>query len=298
MAQALNSLRLRVRAVYNDLVLRRSRVRIEPAHEPTFEHEPIFIVGLYRSGTTLLRYVLDSHTQIACPPETSFLVHLAAMSSDERSITGFDGMGIDRHHLLLRLRSFSSYFYENYVSVSGKERWADKSPEYVRHLDFVYEIYPRAKYILVWRHPLDQIHSHTRGGSYREERLRPYHTDGADVRVAAARYWVAMTRHIVAFLEQHPDSCFSIKYEDLTLSPTDVLPGLFRFLGVEWEDSVLDFSSSRHDAGLEDSKIRATRGFEYSGGSYVSWDPKILSVCKGLVEDVARRSGYDLDGRP
>ena len=50
--------------------------------------KPGFLIGVYRSGTTLLRYILDSHSNIAVPPETNFLYPLADMWRSEWFKTG------------------------------------------------------------------------------------------------------------------------------------------------------------------------------------------------------------------
>ena len=52
--------------------------RLEQMHRLT--ERPIFLVGIYRSGTTLARYVLDSHSRITCPPETAFMAGLADLA--------------------------------------------------------------------------------------------------------------------------------------------------------------------------------------------------------------------------
>ena len=81
------SLKEALRRMYHELVHRRSRVRIStPADTSGQGPPPIFVLGVYGSGTTLLRYVLDSHSRICCPPESDFLSPLARLAADERSL--------------------------------------------------------------------------------------------------------------------------------------------------------------------------------------------------------------------
>lgn len=66
--------------------------------------KPGFLIGVYRSGTALLCYILDSHSNIAVPPETNFLYPLADMWRSEWVKTGVRGTGFDENALLDRLR--------------------------------------------------------------------------------------------------------------------------------------------------------------------------------------------------
>ncbi|HDH26695.1 MAG TPA: sulfotransferase [Actinobacteria bacterium] len=283
----------RARRVYADLVRRRSRVRVVIASEPTLASIPIFIVGLFRSGTTLVRYILGSHSNIACPGETTFLADMDRMLNDERSLAGFDAMGFDRSDVLSRARQFVAYFYENYARSRDKARWADKSPTYVDHLDFLAELFPDARFVLVVRNPLDQIHSHTQGGRLRPERLDRYGTTAEDPRILGARYWNEKTLLLLDFANRNPSRCQMIGYEELCEEPEAVSRRLFDFLGEPWQPQVLRFWEFDHDQGLEDSRIRTTRSISVSTGGYLEWPRGMIRACRDIVRDTATSVGYD-----
>ena len=257
----------RMKLAYNDLVRRRTVVRmVETVEEPLQTDPPIFIAGLYRSGTTLTRYVLDSHSRIACPAETAFLVHFEQMLTDPHSSAGFTGLGFQPDQVRARMRSFFEYFMGNYAASRRKPRWADKSPEYVGSLDFIGELWPRAQFVIVVRNPLDQIDSHTWGGTECPDRLEPFGGADPDPRISAARYWAAQTRRLLDFEAANPQKCHRIWYEKLCEQPEEVLRPLFEFLGEPWEPEVLEFYRFQHDFGFEDSIIRTRRGFTLSSG--------------------------------
>ena len=110
-----------------------------------------FVVGVGRSGTTLLRLMLDSHPELAIPPETHFLPELI-----DRAATGADGQaladviagartwgdfGLDERDLRARVEaaepnagSVARAFYSLYAERQGKPRWGDKTPIYVKHM--------------------------------------------------------------------------------------------------------------------------------------------------------------------
>src|SRR5580765_1922451 len=57
---------------------------------------PIFVVGCQRSGTSLLRRILDSHPSIACPPESKFILPAVQILRDRAALQGLDSMGYPR----------------------------------------------------------------------------------------------------------------------------------------------------------------------------------------------------------
>lgn len=282
------------RRVYTDLVKRRSTVRVIPAGEPELGSKPIFIVGQFRSGTTLMRYLLDSHSHIACGPESDFIASLRSVVDDPRSAAGLESLGFDMEHLRLRLRMFCSYFFENYANSRNKPRWADKSPLYVDHLDFLQWLYPEALFILLHRFPLDQIHSHTRGGTYAHEPLKPYTSKNEPMLVSGARYWNEKALEMMKFEESHPSSCLRVRYEDLCERPEQVLTSVFEFVGVAYEPAVLELDAFHHDQGREAGSVAASSAISWSGGHYRTWPQDAVLACSRITADTASRLGYTL----
>ena len=110
--------------------------------------KPGFLIGVYRSGTTLLRYILDSHNKIGVPPETNFLYPLADMWRSEWVKTGVRGAGLNENGLLDRLRVFAAGVFDDYATAKGKSRWFDKTPAYVDIPDFLDALFgERCRYI-------------------------------------------------------------------------------------------------------------------------------------------------------
>jgi hypothetical protein len=129
-----------------------------------------FIVGVGRSGTTLLRLMLDAHPELAIPPETHFAPDviaacrsrgrsseavLEAMSADER----WGDFGLDSDELLARLSgekrldggSALRAFFGLYAEKQGKPRWGDKTPIYVTSMREISGVLPEARFIHVIR---------------------------------------------------------------------------------------------------------------------------------------------------
>ena len=285
----------RLKQAYHELLDRRTMVRIVPAqgHEQTQTERPIFVIGLYRSGTTLLRYVLDSHSRIAVPPETAFIPELADLINDERCMAGFAGMGFDREHVLSQMRRFLGYFYGNYAQSRGKARWGDKSPNHVDHLEWIAELYPSATFLIITRDALDQIYSFTRGGKLRPAALGQAHDRQEDPRLAAARYWAERNDRILLFAQQSSFDSLVLSYEDLASEPERISRKIFSFLGEDWEASVLRFHEFDHDFGLEDNITRNSTGFRPSRGKWHSWPDEIIAHCTEIVSQARERAGYN-----
>ena len=127
-------------------------------------HRPIFIVGCQRSGTTMLRLMLDSHSQISCGPETRFLEDLERIvGPDWKRLSQF---GYSQEEWLRRIREFFEGIQSDYARSRGKTRWADKSPRYALHIPFLLQVFPDAQIVHVIRDGRDVAVSHRKRFGY------------------------------------------------------------------------------------------------------------------------------------
>jgi hypothetical protein len=129
-----------------------------------------FVVGVGRSGTTLLRLMLDAHPELAIPPETHFAPDVIAACrsrgrSPERVAETFTtesrwgDFDVDADALLERLRGLRRLdggdalraFYELYAEGRGKPRWGDKTPIYVTKMREIGGALPEARFVHVIR---------------------------------------------------------------------------------------------------------------------------------------------------
>ena len=282
----------KIRRVYTDLIRRRSRVIVTQPQPVALQAPPIFIIGPLRSGTTLLRYVLDSHSQICCPPESNYIGILQRLITDDASRIGLEAMGYDEEHVLRKVRELCIYFWGNYALAKGKPRWADKSTSHVDYLDFIQRIFPEAQFIMIYRNGLDQVHSLTRGGTSLDKAIQPYYQHDQDVRVAAIQYWIEKTQQMLFFEKRFPEKTFRIRYEDMCATPEQILRPIFEFLGEPWEEDVLHFYRYDHDKGPEHGRTVVTRGFVASKDNYLTWPKPIIKECADLAASTLADLGY------
>lgn len=256
---------------------------------------PGFIVGVYRSGTTLLRFVLDSHPNIVVPPESNFINGLAELWRNEWYRKGFQCVGVDAAGLTSRLRDFAGNIFDAYALAKGKGRWFDKTPSYTEQLAFLDALFgAECRYLMLYRHGLDVATSMTRmqKGDVNNGPGRRYAHLYESTRVCNAAYWVEQCEHMLAFEAAHPTQCFRLRYEDYASEPERFLPPLFAFLGEPWDAAVLRFAEQQHDYGLQDSKVLETREFKPNTGTWHDWPPEELDQARALIAPTLARLGY------
>jgi sulfotransferase family protein len=194
------------------------------------------------------------------------------------------------------VRRFVASFHEDYARSAGKSRWADKSPDYVWHLDWLLELFPTAKFVLLTRFALDQVDSHVTSQHALAQRLGP-RPDDEDVRIAATRYWVRAVDEQLRFAAAHSESCHLVRYEDLCRTPEPVLRTLFSFLDEPWDPRVLDFAAHDHDFGYSDARARTSREIAWSTGAYESWPPEVRRQCDLIAAATLARIGWGAEPR-
>ena len=261
---------------------------------------PCFLIGVYRSGTTLLRFVLDSHSNIAVPPETNFMYGLADLWRSEWARKGLAGAGVDEESLKSRLKVFAGGILDSYAMAKGKRRWIDKTPAYTDILDFLDYLYDKdCKYIMLYRHGLDVANSLAR--MYEKNVLGGPAKNFADSmtgspRVIFARYWTEECEKMLTFEEAHGSQCHRILYEQYASEPEKYLPPLFEFLGESWEPDVLRFNEKLHDFGLQDDIIASTKTFSPRTGSYKIWEKEEIDGAMQFAAATIGKLGYEVEG--
>lgn len=210
-----------------------------PAPEPPPVSSPVFVLTGSRSGSTLLRIILDSHPDLACPPETGISSACVQLARAWDVLENGDSAGADEPagsspDALAALRGSMDRAFAGYLQRRGKQRWCDKSLDNHLNAELLLELYPDAKFICLYRHCMDMIASAVETCPWGLHRygLDPYVAQHPGNSVAAVgSYWMATSSSIMNFEESHPESCHRIRYEDLVTAPEETAAGLLSFLG-------------------------------------------------------------------
>src|SRR5919109_4070364 len=124
---------------------------------------PLFILGVRRSGTTLLRVILDRNPELAVPDESYFIPQLAdrhrtpldveRFVDDLRRLPTLGEWGVALEDVRARLRPGGTLgegiaaVYAAYAEREGKQRWGDKTPMYMQHLPLLERLWPDACFV-------------------------------------------------------------------------------------------------------------------------------------------------------
>jgi hypothetical protein len=217
---------------------------------------PIIIGGFYRSGTTLVRRLIDSHSRIHCGPEVKFFKdfygdYLYDDLHHVRLFKTLSTLGLTEQEMLA---IFGRAFVESHelaARKSGKVRWADKNPENVLYLQQWEQMLPEGFLFLhVVRDPLDALASLKEIGF---AKAVPADFSGK------VRLFKAFREAGDQFLVRHPLTSLTIHYEQIVQFPDTSLEAIFSWLGEQYEADVLqNFNLPERGEGIEDPKIRTT----------------------------------------
>jgi len=247
----------------------------------------IVVLGAPRSGTTLLRRLLNAHPAIHCPPETNLLSAAARFLHEERFaggvsvgvVPGLGFSGIGEAAVLDRLRALVFDQFASIAAATGKPIWAEKTAFDSFHLPAIERLLGgRVRYVCLVRHPLDVASSIKELTDKMEmvvEELHAYVRRFASPYEAYTQAWVDVNARLVDLCERRPDAAYRLRYEELVADPAAQLDGLFEFLQQPTDTAALiDRAMNRQDTiGLGDWKTYQTG--KIGGGSVGRW--KLLS---------------------
>ena len=200
------------------------------------DKQPIFIIGCPRSGTTLLRVIIDSHPNICCGPETHLIKHLEDLKYKiDKQWKNLELYGVPKDSVVKKIREIFDVFQENYVKTKNKRRWAAKTPEDIFHVDFINELFPQCKFINLIRDGRDVVSSFKR----RWGRRTVFH---------AIKKWNESMRLTLKFREKFDKNRYlEVRYENLVSNPEEETKKIMHFLGEKWFPCLIEHHKIKHD---------------------------------------------------
>ncbi len=269
------------------------------------DQSPVFIVGMARSGTTLMRAFLSAHPDIAVSPETHFLSYWVRRHgheelrgwSDYRDFWAafsashhFTRMGVDAADVSARLpadepptfRSVFTALMDAYAAATGKPRWGEKTPGHHAHLARVLDWYPNAQVVYMLRDPRAVVAS-----------LLEAPWAEPSITHQAAR-WRDSTRSLNAWDEDPRVQI--VHYEALVTDPETTLRRVCDFLGEPFDDGMM----ARGGASREESSGYGQWGQTHireahaplRTDSLLKWQRRLTAQQVALIEYLTRKGMF------
>jgi hypothetical protein len=254
-----------------------------------------YLLGIPRSGTTLLSALLNQHKDVYCPPEpwtmlaTASLGTVPAANAADAALirqasAGYTADSVLHRDLALRI-------YDSMMTGRTASYLVDKTPRYHHCLDYIAATMPEARYLWIIRNPLDVA------ASYQS-------TWNNDV-VAALRNGVDHAimfdfalgfRRLLDFARIH--HVHVVRYEDLVSAPASIMSGVFTHLGLAAPDFEEDLAAGMRPllgSAFGDVKIaQTTTVHKRSVGRYVETigEDGARLLCAMMGRDLLSELGY------
>lgn len=280
---------------------------------------PIFIVGPNRSGTTLLRLMLNAHSRIAVPDElVYFRGEIAGAMRDEWTQPDLSPDAFRQYvrNFLQRnrealaplsandleeaicasgpftLRHPYAETLDQWAAAHGKARWGEKTPGNLFYVDVIHDMFPNARFVYMARDPRAGVHSMLKTSFFRGDAVinalnrRKYDRNGLQHlrRSVPEEQWTVL------------------RFEDLVQEPEATLRSLCTFLQEDFEPGMLSY----HETSQKYMNQRAVNRFNkaatrpVSAKKAASWRTGLSEIQVAEVEWICRHEmdafGYERDG--
>lgn len=195
------------------------------------EFSPLFIIGLPRSGTSLLEQVLNTSEHVVAGGELLFI---------EAAYKKY----FDKHE---KLEAISQWYREKIEFITKNQeipkeapRWLiDKLPSNFVNVGFIKKMIPDAKFLYCQRDPMDN------GLSIYKQNFLSTHSYAT--RLEDIAHFTSLERRVMAsWMMQYPKDIMMVKYEDLVSNFNSVTQAVFEFTDLEWSDDVQYFYNNKH----------------------------------------------------
>ena len=243
---------------------------------------PVFVVGSMRSGSTMLRLILDSHPNIAIGAETGFMGAVMAAKSIPNWRNG-DGwyrrLDWTEPEFNARLREFYAGVFRRYAEARGKQRWGEKTPFHTGHIAEMAQIFPDAVFVGIVRHP----------GGVAASLRKSFHYSFAD----ALSYWSGINLDLVRAGTDLGDRFVLCRYEDLLTDGEPVLRELMGWLGEPWSPRLLEHHRVQQEQGaprVVDGSTITRDAIDDKRAS--NWLRTATEADQVALESTARLGGY------
>ncbi len=267
---------------------------------------PLFVLGVRRSGTTLLRLMLDRHPELAIPDESYFIPQLAsrhrghldpaAFEDDLRRLPTLAEWGVSAREVRGHLPPGATgadgiaAIYELYAERRGKCRWGDKTPLYMRYLPLLERLFPDALYVHLVRDGRDAALSFLSvpPGIMTESWGHPRDAAGF------ACQWRTEVLEARALGRRAGGRYLEVSYESLVAGPRAELERVCAHAELAFDPAMLEYAGAAeaaakpHQQSLRRPPTPGLRNWR------AAMDPGAVDAFEAVAGDVLAALGYEL----
>lgn len=254
-------------------------------------HEPVFIVGHARTGTSIIYRTISESDDFYVNniAETNAFIFKKRLKDvhnhfDLQDFLGYRGLDIyyclvkkvfpfgfsdSNYDLLIKI-----FFYAQYFN-GGKKRVVEKTPKHIQKVDEIMRLFPRAKIILCYRNPFSIIASHKRRlKRHLEHGISPDDPQISWLQKDTQFYCDEILESyelIEKWTELYPHNCFIMKYENLIKDKNNLLNNLFSHIGAQYIEN-LPLNLDKHKKIYWDPLHSPIRNYEENPSDYLKMD--------------------------
>lgn len=248
--------------------------------------EPIFIIGMPRSGTTLVERILSSHPEVYAAGELQNFGLLLEQLTGGRSPVMLDAGVIERARHINWQQLGDAYLSSTRPATSLKPRFIDKLPHNFLYAGHIANALPHARIICLRRNPLDTCLSNFREPFGETSPFHGYSFDLLDI----GRYYILFDRLMAHWKRVLPGRILEVDYDALVVEQEGGTRKLLEYCDLPWNEGCLHFE--RNTAPSTTASAMQVRAPIHQG-ALKRWT-KYESQVKGL-RDLLETAGIDCD---
>lgn len=230
------------------------------------DNTPIFILGMPRSGTTLVEQIISSHSAVYGAGELNLMRQLGSASSKE-------GKNIN-HQKLIEIRE--QYFKKITEISNGKKFVTDKMPQNFLYIAVIFSVFPNAKVIHTSRSPAAVCWSNFT--HYFSQNGLGYSYDLKDI----VQYYNLYQDLMNFWTDIYGDRIYNLDYEELTLHQAVETKKMVHYLELDWQDACL--FPHKNERIIQTASKRQVKEKVYSGSSK-AWQ-KFEPFLNGIFDEI------------
>eukprot|EP00088_Acartia_fossae_P048322 TRINITY_DN5270_c0_g1_i4.p1 TRINITY_DN5270_c0_g1~~TRINITY_DN5270_c0_g1_i4.p1 ORF type:complete len:377 (-),score=68.73 TRINITY_DN5270_c0_g1_i4:216-1346(-) len=261
----------------------------------------IFIGGVPRSGTTLMRAMLDAHPEVRCGEETRVVPRLLQMRShwmkSQKESLRLQEAGLTGDVLDSAISSFILEVVARHAEPA--KRLCNKDPFTLKSGSYLKQLFPNGKFLFMIRDGRASVHSIiTRKVTITGFDLKSY-------RQCLQKWNTAITAMNEQCKELGPNHCLPVYYEQLVLHPEKWMRKILQFLNLPWDDAVLHHEQQiNKKGGVSLSKVERSSDQVIKPINLDALSKWVGHIPQDVVDDMAdvapmlAHFGYDPHGNP